>query len=45
MQYDLVLNSNRLGESACADLIGEAIRAKQLPGDPSDSTSDELAVV
>jgi cytidylate kinase len=43
-QYDLVLNSYRMGESACSDLIAEAIRAKQLP-DGSDSTSDELAVV
>lgn len=44
-QYDLVLNSSRLGESACADLIAEAIRAKQLPGETFDSTSDDLAVV
>ncbi len=44
-QYDLVLNSSRLGESACADLIAEAIRAKQLPSDGSDSCSDELEIV
>ena len=44
-QYDLVLNSSRLGEAACADLIAAAIRAKQLPGDSSESSSDELGVV
>jgi len=44
-QYDMVLNSNRLGESACSDLIAEAIRAKQLPGDASESSVDELEVI
>ena len=29
--YDLVLNSDRLGVEACADLIAQAVRIKQLP--------------
>jgi len=28
--YDLLLNSGRLGEEACADLIAQAARAKLL---------------
>jgi cytidylate kinase len=44
-QYDLVLNSSRLGEAACADLIAAALRTKQLPSDSSESSSDELQVV
>jgi len=29
--YDLLLNSDRLGVEACAELIAQAVRAKQLP--------------
>jgi Cytidylate kinase-like family len=34
--YDLVVNSSRLGEEACADLIVTAVRAKQAPPDEGD---------
>ncbi len=34
--YDLVLNSSRLGEEACADLIVQAVRAKQFQPDDGD---------
>jgi cytidylate kinase len=41
--YDLILNSGRLGETACAELIVQAIRSKQLT-DPVDLDEDiELA--
>jgi cytidylate kinase len=32
--YDLLLNSARLGVEACAELIAQAVRAKQLPEPP-----------
>jgi cytidylate kinase len=32
--YDLVLNSDRLGVEACAELVVQAVRAKQLPEQP-----------
>ena len=34
--YDLVVNSSRLGEEACADLIVVAVRAKQTTPDEGD---------
>ncbi len=37
-QYDLILNSGRLGEAASADLIVSAIKVKQL-ADPQESPS------
>jgi cytidylate kinase len=33
--YDLFLNSDRLGLEACAELIAQAVRAKQLPEPPT----------
>ena len=38
-QYDILLNSGRLDEATCAELIAQAIRAKQLP-EPADSELD-----
>ena len=35
-QYDLLLNSGRLGEAECAELIAQAVRVKQLLPDASD---------
>ena len=35
-QYDLVLNSGRLGEAVAAELIVQAVRAKHLPSDGRD---------
>ena len=35
-QYDLLLNSGRLGEGECAELIAQAVRVKQLLPDGSD---------
>lgn len=35
-QYDLLLNSGRLGEAECAELIAQAVRVKQLLPDTSD---------
>ncbi len=35
-QYDLLLNSGRLGEAECAELIAQAVRVKQLPPDSAD---------
>ncbi len=43
-QYDLVLNSGRLGEAGCAELIAEAIRGKHLPSDPFATPSDVPAL-
>lgn len=40
-QYDLVLNSGRLGEVASAELIVQAVKAKHLPTEPGDSSSEE----
>jgi cytidylate kinase len=41
--YDMILNSGRLGETTCAELIVQAIRAKQL-SEPAESDPDlELA--
>ena len=38
--YDLVVNAGRLGIAACAELIAQAVRAKQLPADgPSGDES------
>jgi cytidylate kinase len=37
--YDLVVNAGRLGVAACAELIAQTVRAKQLPAD--GSASDE----
>jgi hypothetical protein len=34
--YDLVVNSSRLGEEACADLIVDAVRSKQMGADEGD---------
>ncbi len=33
--YDLLLNSGRVGPEACADMVAQAVRAKQLPEDPT----------
>lgn len=33
-QYDLILNSGRLGEAVCADMIVQAVKAKQLAEKP-----------
>ena len=35
-QYDLIVNSGRLCEAECADLIAQAVRAKQFLPDSSD---------
>jgi len=35
-QYDLLLNSGRLGEAECAEMIAHAVRVKQLLPDASD---------
>ncbi len=35
-QYDLLVNSGRLGETECAELIAQAVRVKQLLPDASD---------
>ena len=35
-QYDLLLNSGRLGEAECAELIARAVRVKQLLPDAAD---------
>lgn len=35
-QYDLVLNSGRLGDGAAAELIAQAVRAKHLPSEGAD---------
>lgn len=37
-QYDLVLNSGRLGEAASAELIVQAVKAKQVPTEAGDSS-------
>ncbi|HET6576669.1 MAG TPA: cytidylate kinase-like family protein [Fimbriiglobus sp.] len=37
--YDLLLNSDRLGLEACAELIAQAVRAKQLPEPPASDDS------
>jgi cytidylate kinase len=39
-QYDLIINSGRLGEAGAAELIAEAIRGKHLPSDPFATPSD-----
>lgn len=41
-QYDLILNSGRLGEAACADLIVSAIKAKQLADHPELPSFDAV---
>ena len=38
--YDLLLNSDRLGVEACAELISQAVRAKQLP-EPTGPEEDD----
>jgi cytidylate kinase len=38
--YDLVLNSGRLGEEACADVIAQSARAKLLTLDPTRAGED-----
>lgn len=40
-QYDLVLNSGRLGDAATADLIAAAVKAKHLPDVASDDYPSE----
>lgn len=40
-QYDLILNSGRLGEAGCADLIVNAIKAKHLAEPPEVPNFDE----
>ena len=35
-QYDLVLNSGRLGDGVAAELIAQAVRAKHLPEEGVD---------
>jgi cytidylate kinase len=39
--YDLILNSSRLGVEACAELIAQAVRAKQLPEGPRPSKAGD----
>ncbi len=41
-QYDLMLNSGRLGEAGCADLIVQALKAKQLAESPDVPTFDAV---
>ncbi len=41
-QYDLILNSGRLGEAACADLIVSAIKVKQLADPPETPNFDAV---
>ena len=41
-QYDLILNSGRLGEAACADLIVNAIKGKHLADPPESATFDAV---
>ena len=39
--YDLLVNSGRLGPEACAELIAQAVRAKQLPDGPPPSKAGD----
>jgi hypothetical protein len=39
--FDLILNSGRLGEEACADLIAQAARAKLLALEPEAASDEE----
>jgi hypothetical protein len=41
-RYDLILNSGRLGESACADLIAQTVRAKLPTTNDTDATDPFL---
>ncbi|MCU0705379.1 MAG: cytidylate kinase-like family protein [Fimbriiglobus sp.] len=41
-QYDLVLNSGRLGEAGCAELIVSAVKAKHLFEPPEEPTFDAV---
>lgn len=41
-QYDLVLNSGRLGEAGCAELIVHAVKTKQLTDHPELPTFDAV---
>lgn len=39
--YDLVLNSDRLGVEACAGLIAQAVRAKQMPAPAAEGSGED----
>lgn len=41
-QYDLVLNSSRLGEEMCTDLIVQAAKAKAFAIQPEESSDDSV---